>query len=55
MASLLYAISCMHCTPVSLGQSGAGLGTMWGWETAEAMLHAAASATCGATSYRTIR
>lgn len=41
MASLLYAISCLHCTPVSLGQGGAGLGTMWGWETAEAMLKAA--------------
>lgn len=38
MASLLYAISCNHCMPVSLGQGGAGLGTMWGWETAEAML-----------------
>jgi 2-polyprenyl-3-methyl-5-hydroxy-6-metoxy-1,4-benzoquinol methylase len=38
MASFLYAISCAHCTPVSLGQGGAGLGTMWGWETAEAML-----------------
>lgn len=34
MASLLYAISCLHCTPVSLGQGGLGLGTMWGWETA---------------------
>lgn len=41
MASLLYAISCLHCTPVSLGQGGAGLGTMWGWETAEAMLKSA--------------
>lgn len=41
MASLLYAISCLHCMPVSLGQGGAGLGTMWGWETAEAMLRAA--------------
>ena len=38
MASLLYAMSCAHCTPISLGQGGAGLGTMWGWETAEAML-----------------
>ena len=38
MASLLYAISCMHCTPISIGQGGAGLGTMWGWETAERML-----------------
>jgi len=35
MASLLYAVSCLHCTPVSLGQGGLGLGTMWGWETAE--------------------
>lgn len=41
MASLLYAVSCTHCTPVSIGQGGAGLGTMWGWETAEAMLKAA--------------
>ncbi|MGB8623559.1 MAG: class I SAM-dependent methyltransferase [Paracoccaceae bacterium] len=38
MASLLYAISCLHCTPVSLGQGGLGLGTMWGWETAESTL-----------------
>ncbi len=41
MASLLYAVSCVHCTPVSLGQGGTGLGTMWGWETAEAMLRSA--------------
>lgn len=41
MASLLYAISCSHCTPISLGQGGAGLGTMWGWETAEEMLRRA--------------
>lgn len=40
-ATLFYAVSCMHCTPVSLGQGGAGLGTMWGWETAEAMLRTA--------------
>jgi len=38
MAALLYAVSCAHCTPISIGQGGAGLGTMWGWETAEAML-----------------
>jgi len=38
MASFLYTASCMHCMAVSLGQGGAGLGTMWGWETAEAML-----------------
>ena len=41
MAALLYAVSCAHCTPVSLGQGGQGLGTMWGWETAEAMLRQA--------------
>ncbi|MGM0562121.1 MAG: methyltransferase domain-containing protein [Pseudomonadota bacterium] len=41
MASLLYAVSCVHCMPVSLGQGGKGLGTMWGWETAEEMLKAA--------------
>lgn len=38
MSALLYAISCAHCTPISIGQGGAGLGTMWGWETAERML-----------------
>ncbi|WP_282608945.1 class I SAM-dependent methyltransferase [Pelagibius sp. Alg239-R121] len=38
MASFLYMISCMHCMPVSIGQGGQGLGTMWGWETAEEML-----------------
>ena len=37
MAAFLYTASCMHCMPVSIGQGGAGLGTMWGWETAEAM------------------
>lgn len=41
MATMLYAVSCVHCTPVSLGQGGLGLGTMWGWETAEAMLKSA--------------
>jgi 2-polyprenyl-3-methyl-5-hydroxy-6-metoxy-1,4-benzoquinol methylase len=41
LATFLYAISCVHCTPVSLGQGGEGLGTMWGWETARAMLEAA--------------
>lgn len=38
MASLLYAMSLSHCTPISIGQGGEGLGTMWGWETAQAML-----------------
>jgi 2-polyprenyl-3-methyl-5-hydroxy-6-metoxy-1,4-benzoquinol methylase len=41
MAPLLYAVSCTHCMAVSLGQGGAGLGTMWGWETAEAFLRKA--------------
>lgn len=41
MAAYLYTISLMHCMPVSLGQGGAGLGTMWGWEMAERMLKAA--------------
>ena len=40
-AAFLYTASCTHCTPVSLGQGGEGLGTMWGWETAEAMLREA--------------
>jgi SAM-dependent methyltransferase len=40
-ASFLYTISFMHCMPVSLAQGGDGLGTMWGWETAERMLEAA--------------
>jgi 2-polyprenyl-3-methyl-5-hydroxy-6-metoxy-1,4-benzoquinol methylase len=38
MATLLYAVSLVHCTPVSIGQGGEGLGTMWGWETAERYL-----------------
>ena len=40
-APLLYAISLMHCTPVSLGQGGPGLGAMWGVETAQEYLHTA--------------
>ncbi len=40
-ATLLYAISTTHCTPVSIGQGGEGLGTMWGWETAERFLREA--------------
>lgn len=34
LAALLYSISCAHCTPVSIGQGGPGLGTMWGREMA---------------------
>lgn len=36
MAPFLYTISTMHCMTVSLAQGGAGLGTMWGCETAMA-------------------
>ncbi len=35
---LLYAVSTMHCTTVSLAQGGEGLGTMWGEEKAKEML-----------------
>ena len=48
-AALLYAISCVHCTPVSIAQGGEGLGAMWGWETAEAMLRAAGFKTSSRT------
>ncbi len=41
MAPFLYSVSFSHCMPVSLGQGGAGLGTMWGWETALEMLKVA--------------
>ena len=37
-APYLYTVSCMHCMTVSLAQNGAGLGTMWGAETARLML-----------------
>ena len=49
MASLLYAVSCTHCMPISLGQGGVGLGTMWGRETAEAMLGEAGFASVDGT------
>ncbi|EPX78520.1 class I SAM-dependent methyltransferase [Litoreibacter arenae] len=37
-APLLFMISSMHCTPISIGQGGPGLGAMWGVETAEEYL-----------------
>lgn len=40
-APFLYTISTMHCMSVSLAQDGAGLGTMWGVETAREMIAAA--------------
>jgi len=38
MGTFLYTISCMHCMTVSLAEGGAGLGAMWGRETACRML-----------------
>lgn len=38
-------MSTMHCTPVSLGQGGAGLGAMWGVEMAKGMLKRAGFST----------
>ncbi|GAB4098719.1 class I SAM-dependent methyltransferase [Sinomonas halotolerans] len=40
-AAFLYAISTVHCMSVSLGQGGAGLGTVWGVQRAERMLREA--------------
>lgn len=34
----LYMLSSMHCTPISIGQGGPGLGAMWGVETAQEYL-----------------
>lgn len=41
----VYTVSTLHCMPVSLGQGGAGLGTAWGRQRAEAMLREAGFAT----------
>jgi SAM-dependent methyltransferase len=41
LAPFLYTVSCLHCMTVSLSQGGAGLGAMWGVETATRMLDAA--------------
>jgi 2-polyprenyl-3-methyl-5-hydroxy-6-metoxy-1,4-benzoquinol methylase len=38
MGTFLYTVSCMHCMTVSLADGGAGLGAMWGAETATRML-----------------
>ena len=40
-APLYYAMSTMHCTPVSLALGGPGLGAVWGDRTARAMLQGA--------------
>jgi 2-polyprenyl-3-methyl-5-hydroxy-6-metoxy-1,4-benzoquinol methylase len=41
LAPLLYTVSCLHCMTVSLAVGGAGLGAMWGAETAQRMLEEA--------------
>jgi 2-polyprenyl-3-methyl-5-hydroxy-6-metoxy-1,4-benzoquinol methylase len=41
MAPMLYSVSTFHCMTVSLALDGAGLGTMWGEETAMEMFDAA--------------
>jgi SAM-dependent methyltransferase len=38
MGPFLYTVSCMHCMTVSLALGAAGLGTMWGEQTARRML-----------------
>jgi 2-polyprenyl-3-methyl-5-hydroxy-6-metoxy-1,4-benzoquinol methylase len=38
LAPFLYTVSTLHCMTVSLAQAGAGLGTMWGEQTARRML-----------------
>jgi len=37
-APLYYGISTMHCMTISLAEGGAGLGTIWGIQTARRML-----------------
>jgi SAM-dependent methyltransferase len=38
LGPFFYTVSCMHCMTVSLADGGMGLGTMWGEQTARAML-----------------
>jgi 2-polyprenyl-3-methyl-5-hydroxy-6-metoxy-1,4-benzoquinol methylase len=38
LAPFMFTISCMHCMTVSLALDGAGLGAMWGEQTARRML-----------------
>jgi len=38
VGTFLYTVSCMHCMTVSLAAGGAGLGAMWGRDTARRML-----------------
>lgn len=41
LGPFLYTVSCLHCMSVSLAAGGAGLGAMWGAETARRMLEEA--------------
>jgi SAM-dependent methyltransferase len=50
LGPFLYTVSCMHCMTVSLADGGMGLGTMWGEQTARAML-AEAGFTSVTTAY----
>jgi 2-polyprenyl-3-methyl-5-hydroxy-6-metoxy-1,4-benzoquinol methylase len=38
LGAFLYTVSCLHCMTVSLASDGAGLGAMWGADTARRML-----------------
>src|SRR4029453_3109946 len=38
LGAFLYTVSCLHFMTVSLAAGGAGLGAMWGVETAQRML-----------------
>ena len=38
LGAFLYTVSCLHCMTVSLAAGGAGLGAMWGVESARRML-----------------
>jgi hypothetical protein len=38
LGPFMYTVSCMHCMTVSLALGGAGLGAMWGEQTARRML-----------------
>jgi hypothetical protein len=52
-ATFLYTVSLMHCMTVSLAQGGAGLGTVWGRQTAERMLREAGFGGIGSRSIDT--
>ena len=49
LAPMLYSVSTFHCMTVSLALDGAGLGTMWGEQTANEMFRAAGFMSVDAT------